>query len=347
MKALEVVSKKIKSIKMIYCYIFYIFLIVIISMTVILSLSKNKITYKNGDIIGQLVFKNFHGEKVSLIRGKYNFVIYLKSLEKGFSLAKYIDKLLQRFGSSGLNIVLITPFDRDGTQNPDMNIDFKYPVLPVEENRAALKAFFDLDQTEQCLLIINPGLVLDAVFYFFREEDVRQLCEKYLLGDIAYQEQDSTGKLKVGDSFPVIDLEDLTPGTSMPVTQTSGLSPHLWFVFNSNCVTCVLHNQLVKFKELEDEIGKTPVVPLGLMFSSYFFKSEVLENINYYSIKTRAFLAVGELTGIEDSYFKASAESGGLVILTSVSNQILYLAPFLDFIGDFKGGKIDFKSALR
>lgn len=347
MKVLETVSENGKSKKLIFRYFIYIILILIVLATVILSVSRNKITYKNGDHIQKLFFKATNGEKVSLIRGKYNFVIYLKSLEKDFSLAKYIDKLFQRFGGSGLNIVLITSFERDGVKNPYMNIDFKYPVLPLDENRTSLKAFFDLDQTEQCLFIINPDLVLNTVFYFFREEDVRQLCEKYLLGDIAYQEQDSTGKLKVGDSFPVIDLEDLSPGTSMPVTQTSGLTPHLWFVFNSNCVTCVLHNQLVKFKELEDEIGKIPVVPLGLMFSSYFFKSEVLENINYYGIKTQAFLAMGELTGIEDSYFKASAESGGLVILTSASNQVLYLAPFPDFIGDFKGGKIDFKNALH
>ncbi len=321
-------------------FIIFIFLIVIFFLVINKVLSPTH--YKTGTLIDGFTLKDINSKKFNLKPGNYNIIIFSKHFEKDFGLFKYINNLYEKkYADSGLNIFLIVPSSDGSIGNLKKEKDIHFPVLPFKENSRLVNKFFDPGSTDQALIIIDPAMVLESVYYFFTREDVRQLLEKHLLGTITYEDEIEPGFLGVGDIFPEISIKTLGAAGEQ-FTNTSNLGPRLWFIFGSDCVSCALNNYLLQYKLLEPKLSEKSKLPAALIFSPYFNKDELLEKIKHYQIHTLAYIAEDELEGIEDSYYKNAPGSKSIIVAaTNNSNRIIYFSEFSNFVMELEGGQIE------
>lgn len=318
-------------------------LAVFIIMTVLSCSSKGKM-YQAGDTIQPFNFKNAANNE-SLLRGeKLNVILFSKFIEEDALLLKYIDRIFQdKYKNMNLDIFLIAETADETEADPGKKYDISLPILPFNKNKKFLQRFFDTAGSDRALIIIEPGLKFDAVYHFFKEEDVRQLFEKYLTGSITYSSDVKLAKLAAGDPFPPVIIARLAAQQKDSLADTSKLAPRLWFIFGSKCVSCALNNYLLQFKLVEKRAAEQIKIPGSLLFSRYFREEEISERIKFYKIDTPVYLAKEEIAGFENAYYKDAAADSILVVATGKSNNIVYIKPFPDFVMDFEGGKIEQK----
>lgn len=298
--------------------------------------------YKNGDLVPKLIFKNLKDNVSSLEKGNFNVILFFEYLESDPAISKYISRIyLDKYKELGLKIVLITNSKNDKIEDLIKKYNVSFPVLPLNKNRDILQKFFDTELSDRALIIINPEMKLESIYYFFKEEDVRQLFEKYLTGTISYSNDIKIDKLAVGNSFPEVNIIKLGLTMDRSETNTSKHSPQLWFLFSSKCVTCALKNYLLQYKLIENKLSGKLQVPKGLIFSQYFQEDEILEKIKFYKIETKVYLSAEEIAGFESEYYQNAAEDNIVVVLTDKQNIMIYIDPFPDFVMKFSGGSFD------
>jgi hypothetical protein len=298
--------------------------------------------YQVGDIIQPLSFKNSANRESLLIGDKFNVILFSKFIEEDAPLLKYIDRIFQdKYKNMNLEIFLIAGTPGKTDADPGKTYDISLPILPFDKNRRVLQKFFDTAARDRALVIIEPGLKFDAVYHFFKEEDVRQLFEKYLTGSITYSSDVEIAKSAAGDPFPQVIITRLASHEKDSFADTSRLAPQLWFIFGSKCVSCALNNYLVQFKSIEKKAAEKIKIPCSLLFSRYFREEEIGERIKFYKIETPVYLAKSEIVGFENAYYKDAAADSILVAATDKNNKMVYIKPFPDFVMDFEGGKIE------
>ncbi|MCK4762767.1 MAG: hypothetical protein KAW12_11285 [Candidatus Aminicenantes bacterium] len=314
-------------------------------ITLLLSCGVGENTYKTGEEIPASFLQNPEDTQPLIKSGHFNVILFFNSSASDYSLIKYIDNLYHsKYKDLGLRLFLIVKSAGHHEAGVKKEPGFDLPILPFDRSEKALRKFFDPYANERALIVINPGLKLEAVYFFFKEDDVRQLFEKYYFDKITYRGEIEKEKLSTGDLFPGFSIIKLAPGRESYLTNQVELAPRLWFIFRSNCVSCVLNKYLRRYKSLEDKLpGKTGIAR-ALIFSPYFLEDEILKKMKHYKIAAPVYLSQDELRGFEDYYYKDAAAADSVsVVLTNQKNRIFYIAPFPDFVLEWEGGKFEKK----
>ncbi len=318
---------------------FFAYLLIVIFAAAGVSCSEGKITYKNGDKIREAILRNRDNSELVLEGGNFNVVLFMKYFDSDPTLVKYVNRIYRdKYKELGLHIFLIT-----NSINRDISAlvkeqDISFPVLPFSKNRNTLRKFIDPEDNEKALIIIDPDMKLESIYYFFKEDDIRQLFEKYMMGDITYGSDKKMDKLQVGDSFPVVSITHIGGSVKTPITNTSEPAPQLWFMFSSKCVACALNNYLLQYKLLESKLSEKLKISKFLIFSHFFQKGQIAEQIKFYKIVTPVYLALEDIPGFESGYYKNVSADNIIVALTDRKNNIVYFESFPNFVMNFEGG---------
>ncbi|MEW6457204.1 MAG: hypothetical protein AB1410_10895 [Acidobacteriota bacterium] len=332
--------------------IFIFILLTMIILILIYNLYKYEFLFHHslryGDKIKKFEFKNPELGKVTLKEGQWNLIIVDRSLEEDYSLIRYINALFtKKFKDLGLNIILFSKSERNIAETFRRKFNILFPILSIKDNSNILKELSKLRESQRWILIIDPNLKVEFISDFIKDEDIRQLLEKYILGKISYIDVIKEEKLKVGDSFPPIEVINLESGEKKVITKDFTSSPHLWIIFTSNCISCALESHLLMWSLIEKNLEKKSNLSMGLIFSPYFNKEEIIFRVKKLNIQTPIFLAESELYNIEDTYYKRPyGQDDVIVIRTDLKNFITYSESLSTFLNHIKGGYLNAKTSL-
>ena len=317
-------------------------LLILISIPIVFLLYNrfsSRHSFGYGDKLGALEFKTAENKKMGVMEGKWSLILVSKDLDKDYSLIKYIDTLwANKFRNLHLDVILLTDSARPAEIFGKNKILF--PILQFDDNLDFIKKLPE-PLRYPTIFLIGPDLKVEFVSNFIKEDDVRQILEKYLLGGINYTGALKEGRAEVGDLFPPIKVIDLISGEETVINEEPCMSSHVWIIFTSRCISCSLKSYLLSYSLMEDDLRKKTDLSIGLIFSSYFNKKDVVSRLGELKVKTKAFLARSELFNVEDSYYKNLNSTDDVVVITTDhDDQITYIEPFSTFISDFKEGEL-------
>lgn len=113
----------------------------------------------------------------------------------------------------------------------------------------------------------------------------------------------------------------------------------MWIIFTSKCVSCALNSHLLTYSLIEDNLEKTSNLPVGLIFSPYFYRKDIVTKVKELDIQSPIYLSIDELYKIEDVYYKTPYTPYDVVVIkTDSNNSIVYLESFSTFINQIKKG---------
>lgn len=314
-------------------------LTLLIVMFILMSCGGRQPVYETGDTVLDAIFKNSNNDEFVFEKGHFNIILYSKYLDDDIALVRYVDNIyLNKYKNAGLNILVLAHSIDKNINSIKNEHDISFPVLPLYKNKRVLQRFIDTGDSDRALIIISREMIVESIYYFFAEEDIRQLLEKYLTGTITYSSDIKIKKMELGETFPEVSITQLNQVEGKTVTNSSQKAPHLWFMFSSKCVTCALKNYLLQYKLLEKKLHEKIEIPAGLLFSHFFQKEQIIDQIKSYKISTGVYLAGEEIKGFESGYYKNVTLDNIVVVLTDKANTILYMESLQDFVMQFEGG---------
>lgn len=324
---------------------FYRCLAVLIIIILLMSCGGKQPKYKTGDTVLNAIFKNLNNDELIFEKGPFNVILYSKYLDDDIALVRYVNNIyLNKYKNVELNILLVAHSINKNIDSIKSEHDISFPVLPLDKNKKVLQRFIDIGDSDRALIMINREMILESIYYFFTEDDIRQLLEKYLTGTITYSSDIKIKKMEVGETFPEVSITQLNQMEGKTVTNSTQKAPHLWFMFSSKCVTCALKNYLLQYKLLEKKLHEKVKIPAGLLFSHFFQEEQIIDQIKSYKISTGVYLAGEEIKGFESGYYKNASLDNIVVVLTDKINTIIYMESLPDFVMQFEGG--DFEQIL-
>jgi hypothetical protein len=89
---------------------------------------------------------------------------------------------------------------------------------------------------------------------------------------------------------------------------------------------------------LEGKLSGKLNISKSLLFSYFFQKEQITEQIKFYKIAAPVYLALEEIPGFESGYYKNISVDSIIVALTDRNNHIVYFESFPDFVMNFEGG---------
>jgi hypothetical protein len=289
-----------------------------------------------GDKVRNLEFIDTEKRKIDVKEGQWHLIVAATDLEREYSFIRYIDSMFKRkFQNLGLNIILLASNRNLEIFKKKYNISF--PIVKVESNKNSIRKLGKFK-----VLLINPGQKVEFISNFVKEDDIRQLLEKNLIGKIGYNSDFKKEKLEIGSPFPDIKIREvgkykILEGNFIP-------APHFWIIFTSSCVSCALEYHLFLYSLIEKDLKRNLNTSVGLIFSPYFNEDEIIFRTKSLKIFTPVFIAESGLTVIEDDYYrKPYGEENVIVIKTDSNNDIIYLEGFSMFVKKLKEGNFDEK----
>jgi hypothetical protein len=297
-------------------------------------------TYRLGDRAAPLISRSMENEGLKIEKGKWYLIVLSTGLERNFSFVKYIDHLSETtFSDPCLRFFVFdaspgTVIARFREEN-----GVSIPILPAHENREVLERLFKPPWEQRAVRLIDSSGKISFAADFIRENDVRQILEKHLRGNIDYQSIDNgSARLKTGDFFLSFNAIDIKSGAETVVDKE--LSPRLWFIFTARCVSCALKSSLSSYSSMEAGAGLLSKlnIPVGLIFSPYFNPDDINRRLAELKIQAPAYLSRDELEGIENSYYRTPAPGKNVIVtITGGENKILYLETFQVFTDHLNG----------
>ncbi|UCH96953.1 MAG: hypothetical protein JSV88_08915 [Candidatus Aminicenantes bacterium] len=289
------------------------------------------------DDIGAIALKLLEDNRFKLEKGTWYFVVILKDLGSNYSFLKYIDYLfVDIFNDYKLKLIIFESLSTATYKESIKKNRIRASIFPIPAGDATYILGLLQGTTQQravCFIDTSGNVVFEA--NFVRENDVRLLLEKYLIGNIDYDRRKDFA-LKPGDSFNPIAVINIKTGEEIIIDKD--MCPHLWFIFTSNCVSCALKSNLMTYSIIENSLLQKFNLTAGLLFSPYFSMKDIESKINKLKIVNDVFLAKDELKGIENSYYKsADSEDNVVIIITNSKNKIVYHESFTDFLDHLKG----------
>lgn len=282
---------------------FWFFVIIILFLNAIIlyiSLGKKDNIYElfYGKRIPRFSIIDIKGNNISL-KNKYN-LLYFSNLDSSGDIrtARYLDKLYNKYNNYGLLIIGIIEKDKNSIEKFRIHENINYPLL-YYKNDSNLKndAFNSLVSSQfHGIILLDSSNVIRFVSSFFRADDIRQIIEKFLFGNISYPPLEPTKSLEEGDIFPSISVKNLKDGRLeyFPCGEDT-----IAIILTGRCPDCVISNFKITYYLLEGRLINSKK-SIALVFSSKFLEKDILQN--FHDVNSEILLATDNIPGIEDPF---------------------------------------------
>jgi hypothetical protein len=157
--------------------------------------------------------------------------------------------------------------------------------------------------------LISPDDRLDLALAadVLQDDELRQVLEKGVLGEVSGPETADAPALAAGDAFPAVPLQDVHRGEEV---ELSALPQRRFVFFTAACTACSLSAHLDRLTELQAGTGGE----VAAVFSSRFAISEVIREAAFHRITSPLYVALDELQGLEDLYYSRGLIGDAVVV---------------------------------
>ncbi len=267
-------------------------------------------------------------QEVAIESGRW-WLIHYHGADRSSSIgrARHIGKLLQRFQNAPISSLGLIDPNRSDIALGMQDLDPGYPLLIDISRRSANR--LQLGKGEDRVWMVDPrGVVrFTASGDFLLDDDLRQLMEKMLLGQVTRQDPDEAHLLGPGELFPQSNLLELGVDRIVSRLDLAREGFNRFVVFTADCVSCSLNSFLNRFHSSYGSLERRGRKVAGV-FSSRFSPLEIARQAEEIGIEAPLFVSEEEMAGIEDSYFLSSLISPVVVIDTDSDGVVQEVRSF-------------------
>jgi peroxiredoxin len=271
----------------------------------------------------------------SASENRWRLILYFGDYGRAIPNVKYAQILFDRFHNQGFNVVGVVAGMFPEVEKLVERQLISYPVVHDLDWTIA-HSLRILPEGNACFFVDPDNTIRFSTTNLFDPEDLRQLAEKFLLGDVAYPERNPVTLLSEGGPLPEFTLLTIADLKPWQWSQVKG-QEQVVIVFTAACPSCRLTSYLSEYDRIQDQLPQRPLV----IFSQNFSQGEILLEANRRDIDTSNFyLASGALAGIEDPYYGAELhKSDVLVIETDRAGKIKQIESWEELTARLEGGR--------
>ncbi|TAM83433.1 MAG: hypothetical protein EPN47_04805 [Acidobacteria bacterium] len=264
------------------------------------------------------------GKAVHLRDRRLNFLIYFNNATpQNIQNAVFAEFLYRKYGAKELSFVIITGGHFNDLENLRREAEITFPLV----NDASLEIARALTiprQKDGLFVYRQDGKILFSTpTGFFEPEDLRELYERYSMGNITYFQPGQDITARVGSFFPNVRVREILSQREGTLDKFARPGMSEYVVFTAQCPICAIRRFLIEVHELEERHDR--IVPL---FSSSFPEPLVRRLAGEIGISQPLYIAEDQITGFEELYFGQSTSAiGGLEIQTDRNRIITDISP--------------------
>lgn len=220
------------------------------------------------------------------------FVVYTRfDAEMGIQLEKYVHLQQQRHNQV---LPLITIVAGSRQEAGDLVRQTGNSATILVDNGQWKRRLGIGDASFRLFLVDQQSRIAFAADYA-EPNDLRQLNEKSLGGQITYSSLERKPELHTGDRFADFGVVDMRTGKETVFTSSTKSSV---ICFTSHCPACDLEEEVRRYALQESQTLKEG--PTILLFSSRFSRADLIKTADRYGIKARLLQASENIPGLED-----------------------------------------------
>lgn len=223
--------------------------------------------------------------------------IFLDPLLKS-SYVKYIDNLFKKFKNN--DFIAIGIVTKNWGRKSRKFIKEENIIIPiVNDNKSKLRNSLKIGKNRDALIIAGrDNKVLYASKIIPEYDTLRQLVEKYVVGEITYHfiADQSENLLRNIDPYSII-LYHIKNEKYVNIIDVLNNNPIVVY-FGANCTSCQLKNYTEHLREFNKALNKKR--NLIIIFSPYFTREEINFYIPDRDIKPKIYISTEQMVGIDD-----------------------------------------------
>ncbi len=264
------------------------------------QIEESRLAY--GSKVGLFSVKDLNGKTIDLSDHGYAYklLVFFNPLQAENSRLKYYDVLSRRYSSRGLLVIGISGGTEEQTREFLNSSRIKFPVL-VDSDLSIHRNLRVGPHHEHgaTIMIDRDGIVRFSDLRILREDHIRQLVEKYLLGSVDYSTfRPNLDIFKPNAALPDFRLLDVETGQEVRMGPSVAENLTL-VVFSAHCSSCDLDRYLDRLKQLSDAYTGDNLVAI---FGSNFSPGELRYYRKSKAISAKVYISLDKMPGLEDEY---------------------------------------------
>lgn len=186
---------------------------------------------------------------------------------------RYLNVLHQRYASQGLKIVGVSDGTESQTKRLSEEAEIAFPL--VSDEGFELHRAFRIHPAHQhggVIVLDRQGRIDFYTLIFLHEDELRQLAEKYALGEISYNpiEAGLATRFKVGAPLPELSVSSIDGRKHLMLGKAQAADLAL-VIFNASCSSCQLAQFINELGSFQDKLSREhPYHRLVVVFTPNF-----------------------------------------------------------------------------
>ncbi len=286
------------------------------------QIEESRLAY--GSKVGLFSVKDLNGKTIDLSDHGYAYklLVFFNPLQAENSRLKYYDVLSRRYSSRGLLVIGISGGTEEQTREFLNSSRIKFPVLVDSDLSIHRNLRVGPDHEHGATIMIDrDGIVRFSDLRILREDHIRQIVERHLLGFVDYSLfKPSTDIFRINDRLPDLRVLDVETGQQVKLNHSMAKDTAL-IIFTAQCSSCELDQYINRLNKIgEDYMGKKAVGIFGSNFSlrelQYYLKSK--------GIRPKVYMLLEKVSGLEDDYAtRYDLSAFPVVVLTNESGEVI------------------------
>lgn len=264
------------------------------------------------------------------LHGKWGVVFYFKDRPM-VDFLSYCDTLNRKYHSLGLQPLGITRRETKELKQFLNRRAISYPILLDPGDR--LRDLLHLEHHRYGFFFINPdGMIEFSLHRLMTSNDLRQLVERYLVGQINYDiEKEWRLGIQPGDTLPPYKIIDVKTGAVLTIHDLD-LTNSVMIFFTANCSTCQMSNYWEELKAIETSSVRSRN-RFHYIFSQNFAFFDLIDRMNAHHITANVYIAEEEFDVLESPYVtKAPLSKEALVLTIDIRRRVKTVEPLAQWL---------------
>lgn len=285
------------------------------SATVILTARKaytGAATVVTGENVSGILARDLvTGTKVNIPSSDTEFVFYYNHWSpENLQALKYASYLVRKGLAPGVSFVAITSGDSRELEEMRRSGELAFPLVGDAQYSIARRLTVPREVNRSFVLSSTGKILFGPPNGSFREENIQELVERFTSGSVQYPPRPPSARALLGKDFPNIKVQQISTGRTGPIF--SFAPPDVgrtYFVFSAACAACTLSSGLDR---LGPALKHSQAVAI---ITSRVPDVELRQLTEKLGISGSVYLALQEISGLENLYFGLGPREGSIVII--------------------------------
>ena len=215
----------------------------------------------------------------------------------------YLDVLYRRHKERGLDVVAIHAGTPQRSEQIKQELGLSFPVINDRDQQMQRQLHLFASHPHDAVLVVDDShRVKFAQYQIPKEDEMRMIVEKYLLGNVDYSfyKPQPYEFFRQGRRMPALDLQ-LVGSHSVIRFESRDLAGKELLLFLADCAPCQMKNYFTHLANFEKAAGSTGSQAIAL-FDSNFQESDLIENARELGIHMPIYILRGNVEQLHEEY---------------------------------------------